>query len=340
MLGGFNLATTVIQAFNEFQKDVVNLLLDTSDEARRSRDWLLDQIGNFDNKKDDFPDLYSNIDIHFGSFARRTKIRELDDIDLMIGIKGNGATYTELQSTIEINVPDGATKLKNLCFDNTNKLNSRKVINKFVMMFSHIPQYSKAEIKRNQEAATLKLKTYSWNFDVVPCFMTQEDGNGKTYYLISDGNGNWKKTDPRIDRERTKEINKKHSGNVLNVIRIMKYWNSRATMPSIPSYLLETIILNYYDKRDNEASKFVDMEIPGVLEYIQTQILSSVNDPKKIQGDINFLAYSERIKISERAESDKEKALEARDFENGKNIKDSINKWREIFGDSFPKFSS
>jgi hypothetical protein len=333
------LASTVIQAFNEFQRDMVNLLSDTSDNARRSRDWLLDQIKNFDSKEDSFPYLYSDINIHFGSFARRTKIRELDDIDLMIGIKANGATYSELLTTIEITVPDEEKRLRNLCFDYTNKLNSRKVINKFVSMFSDIPQYSKAEIKRNQEAATLKLNTYSWNFDIVPCFMTKEDTYGKSYYLIPDGNGNWKKTDPRIDRERIKDINKKHSGNVLNVIRIMKYWNKRATMPTIPSYLLETIILNYYDNKSTEASRFVDMEMPGVLQFIQTEIMGVINDPKDIQGDINSLGYFERFKISQRAELDKNKAVEARSLEGDKNMRGSINKWREIFGDSFPKFS-
>jgi hypothetical protein len=32
------------------------------------------------------------IHIAFGSFARRTKIRPLDDIDLMFGLTGQGAT--------------------------------------------------------------------------------------------------------------------------------------------------------------------------------------------------------------------------------------------------------
>jgi hypothetical protein len=332
-------ASTVVEAFNEVIDNSVNLLSSTSEKARISRDWLLDQIAKFDRNEVTFPDLYSKIDIHFGSFARKTKIRELDDIDLMIGLKANGSTYSEYKDKIEISVPDSASNLKNLCFDYSNRLNSRKVINKFVLMFSEIPQYTKAEIKRNQEAATLKLSSYSWNFDIVPCFITKENEAGDSYYLIPDGNGSWKKTDPRIDRERVSSINKKHSGNVLQVIRVMKYWNRRPTMPAIPSYLLETLILSYYEDKVTDTSSYVDLEIPGVLQFIQTSILNSVDDPKGIQGDINALSFVDRLKISQKAEIDYHKAIEARQLENDKDMRGSINKWREILGDSFPKFS-
>ena len=76
-------------------------------------------------------------------------------------------------------------------------------------------------------------------------------------YLIPDGNGYWKKTDPRIDKERTTRINQNHDGNILQIIRILKYWNRRATMPTMSSYLLETMILNYYEGQSSKANQFV-----------------------------------------------------------------------------------
>lgn len=68
------MATTVMQAFNEFLNEIVNVDSDVSKTARSSRDWLLGQISKFKEKEDTFPKLYSGIDIHFGSFARKTKI--------------------------------------------------------------------------------------------------------------------------------------------------------------------------------------------------------------------------------------------------------------------------
>ncbi|MBE6069184.1 MAG: nucleotidyltransferase [Clostridium lundense] len=329
---------TVTSAFNEFLKDKVNLDKDETNTARSSRNWLIERIHELPSKDTTFPKLYSDINIAFGSFARKTKKRELDDIDIMIGLSGEGSTYNELSNKIEITVPDTATNLKELCNDGTNILNSRKVINKFISMLEDIPQYSKAEMTLNKQAAILNLTSYNWSFDIVPCFITKEDVNKKTYYLIPDGNGNWMKTDPRIDRERVSDINQKNDGNVLNVIRIMKYWNKRKTMPSMPSYLIENIILNYYDTKLGKASNYVDMELPNLFLHIHSAVYNSVNDPKGIQGDINVLSLDERIKISTRAYSDYQKALNARNYENQDDHKASINKWGEVFGNDFPEF--
>lgn len=332
------MATTVISAFNEFLKDKVNLDKDETSTARSSRDWLVDRIHEFPTKDEGFPKLFTDNDIYFGSFARKTKKRELDDIDIMICLSGNGTTYSEYFDRIELNVPDTATNLKKLCNDNSNTLNSRKVINKFISMLEDIPQYKKAEMKLNKQAAVLNLNSYTWSFDIVPCFITSEDSNGKTYYIIPDGKGNWMKTDPRIDKERVTTVNQNHDGNVLNIIRIMKYWNKRPTMPSMESYLIENMILDYYESKSEKASSYVDFEIPNVLAYINTHIHSSVNDPKGIQGDINELTFEERNKIQSRSYTDYYKAVDATKFENEKNYKSAIKKWEEVFGDDFPKF--
>ena len=331
---------TVDEAFKVFLSDYVNLDPEQTKLARDSRDWLLSQIHTFPNKDYSFPSLYSEKDVFMGSFARRTKKRELDDIDIMIALSAEGGVYHELNDRIEIfYVSDAAYRLKGLCWEKTNILNSRKVINKFISLLDQVPQYEKAEIKRNMEAATLNLKSYPWTFDLVPCFFTEKDYFNKNYYLIPDGNGYWKKTDPRIDSQRVTDINQYHDGNVLNVIRLMKYWNKRPTMPSMSSYLIENLILNYYSTKYVKALKYVDLEIPEVLQYIKNQIFSYVNDPKGIQGNINQLSPAEQDKISKRADRDYEKSLEARDLEKSCLYKLSIEKWGEIFGYNFPTYT-
>ncbi|WP_322925366.1 nucleotidyltransferase [Paenibacillus campi] len=332
------MATTVISAFNEFMKDHVNLDANVTISARKSRNWLIDQIDKFD-EQDGFPNLYSDIDIHFGSFARRTKIRELDDIDLMFGLSAQGSTYLEVgDGKVEITVPDSVKDLYSLCHDYTDKLNSRKVINKFVASLKGVSQYENAAIKRNQEAATLKLNTYSWIFDIVPCFFTTADLLGRTYYLIPDGNGHWKKTDPRMDKDNILRINKKHEGNVLDVIRLIKYWNEKAAMPTIGSYLIECLLLSYFDNKSN-VSSYVDIEIINLLLHIHTAIFDNVADPKNIQGNLNYLSYEDKQKISQKAYSDYVKAFEARQAEQQGDHATSIQKWGEVLGNDFPKYT-
>ncbi len=330
------MAKSVNGAFSTFLSDKVNLDKDRTKNARGSRDWLLDQIKEF-QKYEDFPKSYSEKDFHFGSFSRKTKIRELDDIDLMICLSGQGGTYLAFEDRVEITVNPNSN-LKQYCNDNSNILNSRKVINIFIGNLKNIPQYSNAEIKRNLEAAILSLKSYEWVFDIVPCFFTTTTSAGRTYYLIPDGNGNWKMTDPRIDQERTTTINQNHNGRILNIIRIVKYWNKRPTMPSMSSYMLESMILNYYASKLDKASQYVDVELPYIFYHIETNILSDFNDPKGIQGNINYLTWEERQKLARRAKLDKEKAIEARNFENDGEQEKSIKKWAEIFGDKFPNY--
>ncbi|MGB2925321.1 MAG: hypothetical protein WBB82_08470 [Limnothrix sp.] len=333
------MAKTVDEAFSIFLRDYVNLDSSETQKARNSRDWLLSQVHMFPDKDSSFPKLYSEKNISFGSFARRTKKRLLDDIDLMVALSSSGGVYHEFTDRIEIHIPQSADKLKALCFDDTTILSSRKVINKFIGLLKQVPQYEQADIKRNMEAATLNLKSYSWVFDVVPCFFTQKDYFNKDYYLIPDGQGHWKKTDPRIDRNRVTQINQLHDGNLLNVIRLMKYWNKRPIMPSMSSYLIENMILDFYYTQYTKASGYIDLEVPKVLQYIQTSIFHSVNDPKGIQGNINQLSYENQEKISKRAYCDYLKALKARDLEKESEHQLSIAKWSEIFGLNFPLYT-
>jgi len=332
------MAKTVIDAFNDFQNDTVNLNPERTKKARSSRDWLVGQIGTFPDKDERFPYIYTEKNIFYGSFTRRTKKRPLDDIDMMICLKANGCTYLEYSDRIEMFVPDSTTRFLDYRNEGTTILNSRKLINAFVSKLSDVPQYKSADVKRNKEAATLNLTSYDWVFDIVPCFFTTPESDGRNFYLIPDGNGNWKKTDPRIDRDRLISLNSSHDGNILNVIRTVKFWNKRATMPSMSSYLIENMIIEYYIGKASKASKFVDVELIDVFLDLHSRVYNTINDPKGIQGNINNLTYDEKVKIAKRAYDDYVIAFNARELEKGEDMKSSINKWREIFGDEFPKY--
>lgn len=125
------MASTVNNAFAEFMKNIVNLDPDITSKARKSRDNLIDNINSFSDN-DDFFSIYQDKNLKFGSFARRTKIRELDDIDLMICLSAEGTrTYTEALDCIYINGND-SDKNNELLSYGTKYVNSTKVINRFI----------------------------------------------------------------------------------------------------------------------------------------------------------------------------------------------------------------
>ena len=70
------MATTVNNAFSKFMKDIVNLDSTQTEKARKSRDNLKNNIHDLGGTSSFF-NLASSNDLYFGSFSRKTKIREL-----------------------------------------------------------------------------------------------------------------------------------------------------------------------------------------------------------------------------------------------------------------------
>jgi len=333
------MATTVNGAFGFFMKDVVDLDRLHVKKARSSRDWLLEQVHALPDSDDQFPLLSPEFDIQFGSFARKTKIRPLDDIDLMIGLHAQGASYAGHGEGVEISVPESAITLRPFCSEDNGYLSSRRVVNAFVAALREVPQYEHAELKRNREAATLSLSSYPWVYDIVPCFFTKPDVRERTYYLIPDGSGSWKMTDPRMDRARVRSLTTSLSGRLLSAIRVAKYWNRHKKTHTVYPYLMENLLLSCYGADQPELSQFMDVELSRCLAYIRDNIGAAVVDPKDLQGDLNTISTADRVAIAERASYDYEQSVEAAKYERDGNHRAAIGIWRSILGDEFPTFS-
>jgi hypothetical protein len=333
------MATNINAALAEFMLNFVNLDRDETNVARASLAWLLTQLSNFPIADNTFPTPYHERDILLGSFHRRTKTRPLDDIDLISVLSAEGSNYTLGGPPISLHVAAGSSRLLSLCHDDTILLNSKRVLNKFVTALKGVGQYRRADIGRNGEAAVIDLTTYPWSFDVVPAFFTKPESDGRTYYLIPDGEGHWKKTDPRIDEQRIAAVKQKHGATVLPCIRLLKYWNKRRTVPTVKSYTLESMILSHYENQTEKASELIDVEFARVLNTLTSAIHFAVPDPKNIQGDLNTLTHQERIDLSAKARSDVGLIVQALDAERlHGDHRTAIARWREVIGDNFPSY--
>ena len=331
------MSITVNNAFVKFMRDVVNLDKNVVSEARLSRDNLLKNIAEFD-ENDDFFNLRDSFNIQFGSFARKTKCRELDDIDLMIGIAANGATYCSSDPWNNVTIFASTTNsAQKDCMSEDGTLNSRLVSNKFKKKLELVREYSCSDIRRDGEAIILNLKSKKWSFDIVPCFYTVKENDGRSYYLIPNGSGNWKKTDPAKDRDLVTSINQYKEGRVLELIRLCKKWNKVNNVKTMPSYMLETMIINFAASQ-KELDQRIDIRFIKAIGYISSHIFDTVNDMKLIQGNINNLNMHDKLHIKQKSFGDYNKACEALKQDLLGNQENAINKWREIFGNDFPKY--
>ena len=202
---------------------------------------------------------------------------------------------------------------------------------------SNMSGYQNPQLNRRQQAVTFQMTSNEWSFDLVPCFYTQSG-----VYLIPSGNGNyWMQTDPRKDQTLATEVNQKNNGRILEIIRLMKYWNNMDRKPSIPSsYLLEVMLLNFYKNRSSIWSLCgsLQVEVQECLKYIKDNIYSYVADPKEIEGNINRLEREVQDRIYTRITEDLEKIRQGNDYENNGEKEQAFEHWENVFGYCFPVY--
>ena len=328
------MARTIQSALKQMIEENVNMPSERVQKARASRDWLLERIENFEKNTQH---LYfcKNFNLHFGSFSRRTKVRPIDDIDIMIGLNGHllywyENIYDYKNCSIHLKPDVQTSGLWKDCLNEDKSLNSTKLLNKFKNALINISHYESANIHRRQQAITLKLSSYEWNFDLVPCFHTTSG-----VYLIPNGNGGWMKTNPEKDQELVTSINQEHNGKFLELVRLVKYWNSKAFDRKAnieSSYLLEVMLANYYSSREYVYD--IEFEFEKSLKYLRKNISNTVDDPKDIEGDLNNLSKEEKKNLVLRIYNDLKNIEDAKKV----SVAQSFEYWKKVLGNEFPNY--
>lgn len=331
------MAYTVWGAFNAFRENTVDLDSNETQKARASRDYLVEQLKRLSRGNPGFP-MDTNNYHPFGSFARRTKIRPLDDVDLMILLNGRGtvAQTTSDPYTYWLKIQDGSAPLADFP-DNYGYVHSVKILNRIKSQLTTVATYRSAELKRNMQAIILNLVSYPWSFDVVPGVPITNGTGGIAYYLIPDGTGNWMRTDPRIDAANITRVNKRHNGKFLPTVRLLKYWNRRTHKPRLSSYYFETLATQVFEYAP------VIVDFPQAVKYFfdncPTYLWRTCPDPKGLGPNLDTgVDLATKQKVATAMEEGASQAASALRYEGQSNPKDAIYWWRRVFGPDFPEY--
>lgn len=332
------MSQTVWGAFNAFRVQSVDLLPTTSNTARSSRDYLFEQLKILDTNQAMFPDMIWSSYLPFGSFARKTKIRPLDDIDIMILLNGAG---TELQQsgsgyTYLLKIKNNSAPL-GLFHDGQGFVNSTRILNQIKSSLASVKNYRKAETKRTQQAVVLNLSSYEWVFDIVPAIAVNDWSGKVAYYVIPNGTGGWIRTDPRRDGEKATAVNVRHGGNFLPAARILKYWNRRTHKPRLPSYYFEILAQNFFSFQN--PVQHLPSALHSFFQWCQNALFSSCPDPKGLGPALDeSIDWSTKAKVQAAMREATERAEYALMYERLEKHKEAIYWWREIFGSEFPTY--
>ncbi|MCW5968649.1 MAG: hypothetical protein KIT57_09055 [Blastocatellales bacterium] len=334
------MAYTVWGAFDKFRGNTVDIDPSVSRRAKSSRDYLFDQLKTLAKDDPYFPRLTGSY-IPYGSFARKTKIRPLDDIDFLLLLNGQGTqsqAYSGDPYTYWLKITSTTAPLS-LFPDDHDYVNSTKVLNKIKGSLALVSSYRKAETKKNMQAVTLNLISYDWAFDIVPAVPISDSSGATAYYLIPNGRGDWIRTDPRIDAANVTKVNTWHGGNFLPTIRLLKYWNWRTHKPRLSSYYFENLALKVFQYASKISS--YHKAVKYFFDFCPSYLMASCPDPKNLGPALDAdVDWDTKQKVSTAMTDAATLAGYALWYEGQDKHQEAINNWRRIFGPEFPTYGS
>ncbi|HEY3054105.1 MAG TPA: hypothetical protein VGK04_12030 [Thermoanaerobaculia bacterium] len=329
---------TVWGAFDKFREDIVDLPPAQTKSGRVSRDYLSEQIKKLPSRYPWFPRLIGT-HVPYGSFARSVKTRPLDDIDLLILLVGTGteiARGSDDPYTLWIKILNSTAPLA-MFPDQFGYVNSTKVLNAFKSALSDVPAYAKSDVSKNGEAVTLSLSSYPWAFDAVPAVPVNDGAGGFLYYVIPNGSGDWLATDPRRDAAQLTAVNQGHYGELLPVVRLLKYWNRRVHKPRLSSYYFETLVKRTFEFQPPIGSSSAAMR--HFFANAGTYVWLSCPDPKGLGPNLDAdISYETKKKVTDAMSEAARFASNADLMEGVGDQKSAIYWWGRVFGTDFPSY--
>ncbi|MCL4354807.1 nucleotidyltransferase [Patescibacteria group bacterium] len=194
-----------------------------------------------------------------------------------------------------------------------------------------IKQYPKTpKISRNGQAVTITFNAY--HVDVTPAF--HRTGGG--YFIPNSNTHSWLSTDPREHIRMSSQHNKKHNGNLIPLIKMIKCWNKNIGF-HFNSFHLETLAWDIFEgisisNFSSGARYFFDKG--------RNKIDKKNPDPAGFSEDVGNYIDS-KVKIDEavsRFSTAYARAINAESYALKGKIHESIEEWRKIFGTRFPSY--
>lgn len=328
---------TANACFKRFRDDAVDLERSRVERARASRDFLAAQIKLLEDPTRGIPKL-DGAYVSFGSFARRTKIRPLDDIDMLQPLDPAGTSNATWEDAggyqARLKVP-ADSPLRQFA-DVDGYVNSTRVLNRIRASLQSVSQYKSAEIKKTGEAVVVNLTSYEWVFDLVPGIRITLGGQAAGY-IIPNGKGEWKRTNPKIDQDRVTEQNQRHGGMLVPVVRVLKFWNRRTHKPVLPSYYFEVLVLKAFES----APPITD--IPAACQHffrhVKTPLWLSCPDPKGLGPALDAdITGDTKLKVDAALDLAAGLADSAMMMSRLGREEEAIKEWRKVFGQEFPTY--
>ncbi|NEO22688.1 MAG: nucleotidyltransferase [Moorea sp. SIO4A1] len=190
--------------------------------------------------------------------------------------------------------------------------------------------YSRTDIGGDGQVVVIQF-TDGIKFEVVPAF---ECKDSSFRYPDSNNGGSWKNTNPRPEIKTIKENDKLMNGNLINLCRMARAWKKEWNVP-MGGLLIDTLANNFLRSLQYKYQSYIfyDLMSRDFLKYLSNQTQtqkywSAVGSNQHIYRKGKFEYKAKQCYLI---------TLEAIKYQLKNRNYSAIQKWREIYGTSFPE---
>lgn len=333
---------SVSAVFEQFLANEINISQSVRSQASISQNHLREFLNGEATRDDEFPRILKNADSDFfgGSFARHSKIKPLDDIDVYFPIDGHSLVYSRNGVPSPYSVLSDGVLRQNPLIEGGDRwmsggyLSSKKLINGFASVLNrHYP--AQTRIRRSGEAVNVQMSELG--FDVVPCFTLHSSIIGTTFYVIPDGADGWIETNPRLDNEISDQLQQNNNKMFRRAVKLVKWWNVNRFASKLPSYYVELAIMRGFRNR-NQWGDFVSLVSDAVALGFES--LQQAAHAGNLSPWLETAPPIERGELSQvELELLQNVALSARhatNLEQQGDSEEALRFWKVIFGQKLP----
>lgn len=257
----------------------------------------------------DFRDTTSDTanSLYVGSYGRNTAIDSISDLDMIYIL-----TYEQYVK-----------------YNNYNGNGQSALLQ--AVKTSLLKTYSSTFLKADGQIVAINF-TDNISFEIVPTFLNKDDS-----YTFPDSNngGSWKTTNPKPEIEAIRSRNADCNKNLIPLCRMMRAWKNKWNVP-IGGLLIDTLAYQFIEnyKYRDKSYVYYDYMCRDFFKWMSDQ--SSEQEYWKAPGSGQYV-YGKGL-FQYKAKQCYNLAREAITFETADPKKEwsAKQKWREIFGNSFP----
>lgn len=245
--------------------------------------------------------------LYVGSYGRNTAIRGFSDLDIVFQLPY--AAYEQY---------------------NNRQGNGQSALLQAVK--SSIEQtYSKTSIRGDRQVILIPF-TDGITFEVVPAFVNKD---GSYTYPDANNGGQWRTTNPKPEMDAIINRNNTCNGNLISLCRMMRAWRNNMSVP-IGGLLIDTLAYQFIDSwpHKDKSHFYYDWMCRDFFRFMAAQ--DKEQNYWRAPGSGQHI-YGKGL-FQWKATRGYNLALEAIQYETATPKKEwsAKQKWREIFGTSFP----